>query len=184
MDVNEPADLGQAETPEFPWLLPSCRGAAIAAGELTPLRMTLVGAMLIAVGPISMTLYTPALTLLAHVFATTEDAVRTTITVYLFGFALAQLLCGPLSDRFGRRPVVLVCLALYVVGAAVCAGAGSVTMLCLGRVVQGVGACGGMALSRVMVVDRFSGPPAARIISLMSSSSASPRPPRRCSAAR
>ena len=138
------------------------------AGELTPLRMTLVGAMLIAVGPISMTLYTPALTLLAHLFATTEDAIRTTITVYLFGFALAQLLCGPLSDRFGRRPVVLVCLVLYVVGAAVCAGAGSVTMLYLGRLVQGIGACGGMALSRVMVVDRFSGPPAARIISLMS----------------
>ena len=137
-------------------------------GELTPLRMTLVGAMLIAVGPISMTLYTPALTLLAHLFATTEDAIRTTITVYLFGFALAQLICGPLSDRFGRRPVVLVCLVLYVVGAAVCAGAGSVTMLYLGRVVQGIGACGGMALSRVMVVDRFSGPPAARIISLMS----------------
>src|SRR4051812_4906673 len=140
----------------------------LSAGELTPLRMTLVGAMLIAVGPISMTLYTPALTLLAHVFATTEDAIRTTITVYLFGFALAQLLCGALSDRFGRRPVVLVCLALYVVGAAVCAGAGSVIMLDLGRVVQGIGACGGMALSRVMVVDRFSGPPAARIISLMS----------------
>src|SRR4051794_3950177 len=151
------------------------RGSALLAteqqsqgGELTPLRMTLVGAMLIAVGPISMTLYTPALTLLAHVFATTEDAVRTTITVYLLGFAVAQLLCGPLSDRFGRRPVVLGCHVLYVIGAAVCAGAGSVTMLDLGRVVQGIGACGGMALSRVMVVDRFSGPPAARIISLMS----------------
>jgi DHA1 family bicyclomycin/chloramphenicol resistance-like MFS transporter len=140
----------------------------LSAGELTPLRMTLVGAMLIAVGPISMTLYTPALTQLAHVFATSEDAIRTTITVYLLGFALAQLICGPLSDRFGRRPVVLCCLALYVVGAAVCAGAGSVEMLDLGRVVQGIGACGGMALSRVMVVDRFSGPPAARIISLMS----------------
>ena len=109
------------------------------ADGLTPLRMTLVGAMLIAVGPISMTLYTPALTLLAHVFATTEDAIRTTITVYLLGFALAQLLCGPLSDRFGRRPVVLGCLTLYVVGAAICAGAGSVTMLDLGRVVQGSG---------------------------------------------
>ena len=99
-------------------------GQRPATDGLTPLRMTLIGAMLIAVGPISMTLYTPALTLLAHVFATTEDAVRTTITVYLFGFALAQLLCGPLSDRYGRRPVVLGCLALYVVGAAVCTCAG------------------------------------------------------------
>src|SRR3954453_15663039 len=118
------------------------------AGELTPRGKTLVGAMLSAVGPISMTLYTPALTLLAHVFATSEDAIRTTITFYLFGFASAQLICGPLSDRFGRRPVVLACLALYVVGAALCAGAGSVGMLCLGRIVQGIGACGGQALSR------------------------------------
>src|SRR4051812_28385522 len=95
------------------WEKPSARnsrGSAHAAaqprpeaGALTPLRMTLVGAMLIAVGPISMTLYTPALTLLANVFATSEDAIRTTITLYLFAFALAQLICGPLSDRFGRR---------------------------------------------------------------------------------
>jgi len=115
-----------------------------------------------------MTLYTPALTLLTQVFATDEHAIRTTITVYLFGFALAQLICGPLSDRFGRRPVVLTCLGLYVIGSAICGGASSVLMLDAGRVVQGIGACGGMALSRVMVVDRFTGPAAARIISMMS----------------
>ena len=136
--------------------------------RLSPLRMTLVGAMLIAVGPISMSLYAPALSLLTQVFATDEHAIRTTITLYLLGFALAQLICGPLSDRYGRRPVVVACLALYVVGSLVCASAPSVLMLDAGRVVQGIGACGGMALSRVMVVDRFVGPAAARIISLMS----------------
>lgn len=130
--------------------------------------MTIVGALLIAVGPISMSLYSPALTLLTQVFATSEEAIRGTITVYLFAFALAQLLCGPLSDRFGRRPVVLVCLALYVIGSGVAAAAGSVLVLALARVIQGIGACGGMALSRVMVVDRFAGNGAARIISLMS----------------
>jgi DHA1 family bicyclomycin/chloramphenicol resistance-like MFS transporter len=138
------------------------------AATLTPLRMTIVGAMLIAVGPISMTLYAPALTLLTQVFGTDEQAIRGTITVYLLGFAMAQLLCGPLSDRFGRRPVVLACLALYVVGSLVCAAAGSVAVLDAGRLIQGVGACGGMALSRVMVIDRFIGPAAARIISAMS----------------
>jgi Major Facilitator Superfamily len=70
---------------------------------LTPLRMTLVGALLIAVGPLSMSLYSPAMTLLIGALHTTESAVRATITVYLFGFAAAQLICGPLSDRFGRR---------------------------------------------------------------------------------
>lgn len=141
---------------------------AATAPTLTPFRMTIVGALLIAVGPLSMSLYTPAMTLLITALHTTEHAVRATITVYLFGFALAQLICGPLSDRFGRRPILLVCLSLYVIGSIACAAAGSVGALIVGRLVQGIGACGGVALSRVMVVDRFAGGGAARIISLMS----------------
>jgi DHA1 family bicyclomycin/chloramphenicol resistance-like MFS transporter len=135
---------------------------------LSPLRMTIVGALLIAVGPLSMTLYTPAMTLLVTALHTSAEAVRATVTVYLFGFATAQLICGPLSDRFGRRPILLSCLSLYVIGSAVCGSAGSVKMLMLGRLIQGIGACGGFSLSRVMVVDRFAGNGAARIISLMS----------------
>ena len=144
------------------------RRTATDRDALTPLRMTIVGALLIAVGPLSMSLYTPALTLLTGVFTTTEAAIRGTITLYLFGFALAQLICGPLSDRFGRRPVLLGCLCLYILGAAIGGAAGSVGLLAAGRLVQGIGACGGVALSRVMVVDRFAGNGAARIISLMS----------------
>jgi DHA1 family bicyclomycin/chloramphenicol resistance-like MFS transporter len=135
---------------------------------LTPLRMTIVGALLIAIGPLSMSLYTPALTLLTGMFTTTEAAIRGTITLYLFGFACAQLICGPLSDRFGRRPVLIGCLCLYILGAAIGGIAGSVGVLTAGRLIQGIGACGGVALSRVMVVDRFAGNGAARIISLMS----------------
>jgi len=142
--------------------------AAAAPAVLTPLRMTIVGALLIAVGPLSMSLYTPAMTLLISALHTTQEAVRATITVYLFGFAGAQLICGPLSDRFGRRPILLVCLSFYVIGSIASAAAPSVTALIFGRLVQGVGACGGVALSRVMVVDRFAGNGAARIISLMS----------------
>lgn len=138
------------------------------AADLSPLRMTLVGALLIAVGPISMSLYSPALTMLTAAFGTTEEAIRATITVYLFGFAAAQLICGPLSDRFGRRPIVLGCASLYVLGSLLSAAAPTVLALDAGRLVQGIGACGGVALSRVMVVDRFGGNGAARIISLMS----------------
>src|SRR5258708_348729 len=141
---------------------------SVAGGDLTPLRMTIVGALLIAVGPISMTLYTQALTLLMQLFAASEEAIRTRITVYLLAFASAQLICGPLSDRYGRRPVVMSCLGLYVLGSLIGASANSVLVLDAARIVQGIGACGGIALSRVMVGDRFSGPPAARIISLMS----------------
>jgi DHA1 family bicyclomycin/chloramphenicol resistance-like MFS transporter len=130
--------------------------------------MTIVGALLIAVGPVSMSLYSPAMTLLVTALHTTTEAVRATITVYLFGFASAQLICGPLSDRFGRRPILIACLILYVIGSGASAAAGSVSALIVGRLIQGIGACGGVALSRVMVVDRFGGNGAARIISLMS----------------
>lgn len=142
--------------------------AAAPPAALSPLRMTIVGALLIAVGPMSMSLYSPAMTLLVTALHTTEQAVRATVTVYLFGFSVAQLICGPLSDRFGRRPILIGCLSLYVLGSIGSAAADSVTTLILGRLVQGVGACGGVALSRVMVVDRFAGNGAARIISLMS----------------
>jgi DHA1 family bicyclomycin/chloramphenicol resistance-like MFS transporter len=135
---------------------------------LSAWRMSTIGALLIAVGPISMTLYTPALTSLMSVLDASQEAIRATITVYLMGFAAAQLICGPLSDRFGRRPVLLVSLAFYVIGSTIAALAPGVSLLLLARVIQGAGACSGMALSRVMVVDRFSGNAAARIISLMS----------------
>lgn len=147
---------------------PANTDAAGAPAELSALRMTIVGALLIAVGPLSMSLYSPAMTLLITALHTTEHAVRATITVYLFGFALAQLICGPLSDRFGRRPILLGCLALYVTGSAASAAAPTIGALMIGRLIQGIGACGGVALSRVMVVDRFAGNGAARIISLMS----------------
>ncbi|MBO0739786.1 MAG: MFS transporter, partial [Alphaproteobacteria bacterium] len=125
--------------------------------RLTPLRMSVIGALLISVGPISTNLYTPAFTLLMQIFNTDEQAIRSTVTVYLFGFAAAQLVCGPLSDRFGRRPVVIGGLGLYVAGSMIAGLAGSVIVLTVGRLIQGFGACSGMALSRVMVVDVFSG---------------------------
>lgn len=135
---------------------------------LTPLRMTIAGALLITLGPLSMSLYTPAMTLLIGVLHTSEHAVRMTVTVYLFGFALSQLVCGPLSDRFGRRPILIGGLVLYIVGSGLSAAAGSIDALIFGRLVQGIGACGSVALSRVMVADRFAGNGAARIVSLMS----------------
>jgi MFS transporter, DHA1 family, multidrug resistance protein len=150
------------------WRCAAQQTPAAPPAALTPFRMTIVGALLIAVGPISMSLYSPVMTMLITALHTSEQAVRATITVYLFGFALAQLACGPLSDRFGRRPVLLVCLVLYVIGSGASAAAGSVTALIAARLVQGIGACGGVALSRVMVVDKFAGNGAARIISLMS----------------
>jgi DHA1 family bicyclomycin/chloramphenicol resistance-like MFS transporter len=144
---------------------PSTRAAPTA---ISPGRMAVIGAVLIALGPISMNIYTPALTRLAAELATTDAVIKASVSAYLFGFALAQLICGPLSDRFGRRPVLLGCLCLYLVGTALGGAAQTGSLLLAARLVQGIGACASVALSRVMVTDQFDGDRAARIISLMS----------------
>ena len=70
-------------------------------------KVSLLGAMLVAVGPVSMALFTPAMPEIVHAFGTTEAAVKMTLSLYFAGFALAQLVCGPLSDGFGRKPITV-----------------------------------------------------------------------------
>src|SRR5262245_14285819 len=78
-------------------------------------RVGLIGAMLTAIGPISMALFTPAMPEIVNAFGTTEAAVKLTLSLYFAGFAFAQLVCGPLSDGFGRKPVIVAFMAIYLV---------------------------------------------------------------------
>src|SRR5215213_2919587 len=108
--------------------------------HLSPLmserKTAIVGALLVALGPISMALYTPAMPTLVKVFGTDVSTIKLTLTVYFAGFALAQLVCGPLGDAFGRRPVVLAFTALYLVGSVIAALAPDVEWLLAARLVQ------------------------------------------------
>ena len=81
---------------------------------MTERRVTMLGALLVAVGPISMALYTPAMPEIVRAFGTTEAAVKLTLSLYFAGFAFAQLFCGPLSDGFGRRPVTNGFMLIYL----------------------------------------------------------------------
>ena len=76
-------------------------------------RVALLGAALVAIGPISMALFTPAMPEIVRAFGSTEAAAKMTLSLYFGGFALAQLVCGVLSDGFGRKPVTLVFLGIY-----------------------------------------------------------------------
>lgn len=122
------------------------------------------GAMLIALGPISMALYTPAMPTLVAAFGTSMGAVKATLTFYFAGFALAQLVCGPLSDAYGRRPVLIGFLTLYLVGSLAAVFAPTVDILMAARLVQGIGAATGVAISRAIVRDSFTGQQSARIM--------------------
>jgi len=134
---------------------------------MTGRRTAILGGLMVATGPLSLTLYAPALPSLVTDLGTTDAGGKLTLTVYFAAFALAQLLCGPLSDRYGRRAVGIAFFAIYVFGALVCAFAPTLEVLLLGRALQGFGVSAGVALSRAMVRDLFVGREAIGILTLI-----------------
>ncbi|SFE76703.1 MFS transporter, DHA1 family, bicyclomycin/chloramphenicol resistance protein [Sulfitobacter brevis] len=130
-------------------------------------RVSLLGALLVAVGPVSMALYTPAMTELVTAFGSTDSVVKLTLTLYFGGFAFAQLVAGPLSDVLGRRPVTIAFMALYCAGSLLALFAPTMTVLILARFIQGVGASVGVATSRALVRDLFTRDQSSRIMNLI-----------------
>lgn len=121
-------------------------------------RTLIVGALLTALtalGQISTSIYIPSMPAIVRDLATTPDRVNGTLSGFLFGFAVFQLVFGPASDRLGRRPVLLAGLAFYVGASVLCAVAGSIEVLILGRVLQGMAACCGPVLGRAIVRDVY-----------------------------
>ncbi|HKM88632.1 MAG TPA: multidrug effflux MFS transporter [Xanthobacteraceae bacterium] len=131
------------------------------------LSLTTLLAMLTALGPLSMDMYLPSLPDIARVLGTPTARVQLTISSYLIGFAVGQVIYGPLSDRHGRRPVLLGALILYATATLVCAATQSIDTLIAARFVQAVGGSGSIVLARAMVRDLYSGVRAGRELSLM-----------------
>lgn len=119
---------------------------------------------LMAVGHVANNMYTPSMPSMSEYFATDAATVQLTMSVYLAAFAVAQLVYGPLSDRFGRRPVLIGGLILYVVASGAAAFAGSITMLIVMRAFQAFGACAGPVIARAMVRDLFGREQAAKVM--------------------
>lgn len=109
--------------------------------------------------------YLPALPALARALDTDTAGAQLTLSVYLIGFAFGQLILGPLSDRYGRRPVMLAGMAVYVLAAAACALATSIAALVAARFVMALGACAGPVLGRAVVRDVYGPHDAARTLS-------------------
>ncbi len=132
------------------------------------LAVTILLTALVALGPISTDLYLPSLPGMARAFGGDVDQVQLTLSLFLAGFAVGQLVYGPLSDRFGRRPVLLAGVALFVIATAVCALAPSLPMLIASRFVQALGACAGPVIGRAVVRDVYGREGAARVLAYMS----------------
>lgn len=131
-------------------------------------RLAALLTTLVALGPLSTDLYLPSLPTLAEVFATDAARVQLTLSVFLGGFALGQLAYGALSDRFGRRPVMLAGLTLYFLASLACLLATSIQMLIAARFVQAIGACAGPVLGRAIVRDVWGPLDAARVLAYVS----------------
>jgi len=131
--------------------------------------LTLLLSLLTGLGPMSMDMYLPSLPAIGVALHATTPQVQLTISSYLLGFAVGQIFYGPISDRYGRRPVILVALGLYGVATIVCATTQSIETLTAVRFVQALGGAGSIVLARAVVRDLYTGVRAGRELSLMGS---------------
>lgn len=127
---------------------------------------------LVAVAPISTDMYLPALPAIADHFSVTDGDVQLTLSIYLIGFGVGQLIFGPLSDRFGRRPTLIGGLVLFLVTSIVCLMSTNIHMLITARFFQAIGASAGGAVGRAVVRDIHGPKDAARMLAHMGSAMA------------
>lgn len=107
----------------------------------------------------------PSLPTITEEFQASPQSVQLTLSLFMVGYAAAQLFCGPLSDRFGRRRVLIGGLAIYTLAGYACAVSPNIEILVAARLVQGCGACVGPVLGRAVVRDHMTGPRAVQILS-------------------
>lgn len=131
--------------------------------------LTALLAALSAIGPLTTDMYLPSLPDIARHLNASTAQVQLTISAYLIGFAVGQIFYGPLSDRHGRKPVLLAAIALYCVASLACALSTSVEMLIVARAFQALGGSGGIVLTRAIVRDTYVGARAGRELSLIGS---------------
>ncbi|MCB8819351.1 multidrug effflux MFS transporter [Microvirga rosea] len=131
------------------------------------LALTVLLALLTSLGPLSTDMYLPALPSIASEFGASTGQAQLTLSAFLLGFAVGQFFYGPISDRVGRKPMLLFGLGLFTLASLVCAIAPSIETLIAARFVQALGASGPIVLARAIVRDFYEGPRAGRELSRM-----------------
>ncbi|MCP4383932.1 MAG: multidrug effflux MFS transporter, partial [Hyphomicrobiales bacterium] len=117
-----------------------------------------------AINPIAVNMFVPAMPAMMRGLGTNQAMIQLVLSGYLFATAIAQLVLGPLSDRIGRRPVLLGGLVVFILSSAACAAAGSIWVLVIARIFQGAGGCVGIVVGRAIIRDRFERDEAASMI--------------------
>jgi DHA1 family bicyclomycin/chloramphenicol resistance-like MFS transporter len=131
--------------------------------------LTLLLAMLTGLGPLSVDMYLASLPSIGRLLDAPTSQVQLTISAYLIGFAIAQIFHGPLSDRHGRRPVLLAALGIYLLATLACALSFSIETLIAARLIQALGGSGASVLARAVVRDMYEGSRVGRELARMAS---------------
>lgn len=111
--------------------------------------------LMVSLGPFGDTIYAPALPELKTILGTDYPHVQLTITSYLLGYSISQLLYGPFSDRFGRKPVMLVGTCFFIISSIICIFSNHINTFIYARMIQGFGAAAGGVIATVAVKDAF-----------------------------
>ncbi|WP_062384385.1 multidrug effflux MFS transporter [Demequina iriomotensis] len=130
------------------------------------LYVVVLGA-LVALGPFTVDMYLPAFPTVAADLAASDAAIQLTLTATTIGFALGQLVVGPLSDSLGRKKPLVIATVLHILASAAIVFAPTVEWVMAGRVLQGVGAAGGAVVAMAMVRDLFAGQALIRMLARM-----------------
>ncbi len=125
--------------------------------------LVLITAMLM-MQPLSTDLYLASLPSLTEIFQVPVSTVQLTLSLFVIGFGLAQLIVGPLSDRYGRRPVLLSGLALYLFASILCGLANTIELLITARFIQAIGCCSAVTIARAIVRDAYPPESSAKVI--------------------
>lgn len=123
--------------------------------------------MLLGSGTLGIHVFAPALPLIAGDFRVDVAATQLTVSLYMFSLAIGQVVYGPISDRFGRRPVLIGGLIIYLCASLLAAVSSNLPMLLVARVLQAFGGCAGLVLGRAIVHDTFRGADAASKMAML-----------------
>jgi len=129
--------------------------------------MVLVLGMLSATGPMAIDMYLPSIPSMALALEASEGAVQLTLMTFFAGLMLGQLVYGPLSDKFGRKPLAYLGLGVFTAGSVACALATDIQHLQWLRFLQGLGGSIGMVIAFAVIKDQFSGPAVGKMMSLV-----------------
>jgi DHA1 family bicyclomycin/chloramphenicol resistance-like MFS transporter len=160
---------GLSQKSDRPLLEPATNEQAKTEARSTPWGLLALLIAMTGVGSLSLNVLVPAIPGLAVKFQTDTASVQLTVSLYLMGLALAQLVFGPLSDRFGRRPVILAGLALATVASTAAIFAAGIATLIVARLVQSLGASTGQTIGRAIIRDLYDREHAASMIGLVTS---------------